>query len=109
MVSVAGEQLWGRRRHIPSQVPVTLVDRDDGALTSVIPVGSALFIAAVLAVFVLLSLQFPSFSAAALGPFAGYAVRDLVMTIRVAQWQQRHDHVLAWVGSGDELESRILL
>jgi hypothetical protein len=32
-----------------------------------------------------------------------------VMAIRVARWQKRHDHVLAWVGSGDEVESRILL
>jgi len=106
---VGGEQLWHRRRHIPSNVPVTLVDRDDGVLSSVIPVGYALFIAAVLAVFVLVSELFPSFSAAAIGPFAGYVLRDLVMAIRVARWQKCHDHVLAWVGSGDELESRILL
>jgi len=106
---VAGEQLWHQRRQIPSHVPVTLVDREDDVLSSVIPVGQALFIAALFVGFVLLSEQYPSISAALLGPLAGYFLRDLVMAIRVARWQTRHNHVLAWIRGGDKVESRILL
>jgi hypothetical protein len=71
--------------------------------------GSALFIVAVFGAFFLLSELVPGGGAALVGPPAGYVLRDLVMAIRVARWQKRHDHVLAWVGSGDEVESRILL
>jgi hypothetical protein len=105
---VAGEQLWHRRRHIPRAVPVTIVHRDD-PVASAMPVVKALFIAAMFVVFVLLSSLISGGSAAMLGFLAGYVVRDLVMTIRVAWWQKRHDQVLAWVGSGGEDEPRILL
>jgi len=106
--AVGGEQLWHRRRDIPSHVPVTLVDRND-VDTSVMSAGNALFILAVLGAFLLLSELLPGGGAALVGPLAGYVLRDLVMAIRVARWQKRHDHVLAWVGSGDGVQSRILV
>jgi len=105
---VGGEQLWHRRRHVLSHVPVTLVDRDD-VVTSVMSMGKALFIVAAFGAFFLLSELVPGSSAALIGPLAGYVLRDLVMAIRVALWQRRHDHVLAWVGIGGEVEARILL
>jgi hypothetical protein len=106
---VAGEQLWHRRRQIPGHVPATVAARDDDLHTSVMPAGKAVFIAAMFAAFVLLSALVPESSAVMLGFLAGHAVRDLVMTIRVARWQRRHAHVLAWIVRGGDVESRVLL
>lgn len=107
-VAVAGEQLWHRRRQIPSHVPAALAAGDD-VLTSGPTTTKVLIIAAAFVVFLLLNELLQGAAAVLLGFLAGHVVRDVVMAIRVARWQARHGHSLAWIHHDAQVEPRILL